>query len=209
MRSAPSASSAARSSRIAQPTTRREARSMYHGEIEKAAPRRHIGDVADPHAIRLRDGKLPVQQILRDRICMRGVGRVHPRAPHGASGQPVPAHDTGDAFLPHAHALVLQVPMDARRAIRLVAVAIGRADAQQQRRVGRRACAGPARAPPIKPGRRHREHPTHESHSMLALMASDTGVLHGDSFAKNTKAFFANARSSRKIAFSRRSRRSS
>jgi hypothetical protein len=57
-------------------------------------------------------------------------------------------------------------------------------------RVGLYAHTERSGAPHIKLGRRDLKHPIHESHRIITLVVSDIGVLHGDSLAKNTSAFF-------------------
>src|SRR2546423_1022284 len=61
----------------------------------------------------------------------------------------------------------------------------------------------------IKSRGRNTKHPTHESHRKLTLMASDSGVSHCDSFAKNAVAFFKKSLSWRSTSTSRLNRRTS
>jgi hypothetical protein len=58
----------------------------------------------------------------------------------------------------------------------------------------------------VEAGSRDPQAFTHESHWPLAAVASDAGVLHCDSFAKNAAAFFKKSRSIRSRSFSRRNR---
>jgi hypothetical protein len=81
--------------------------------------------------------------------------------------------------------------MDLGCAIRARTCAIGIVDVKQRVRVGLCMRAGRSGVPHIKLSRRDLKHPIHESRRILALVATDTGVLHGDSLAKNTNTFFS------------------
>src|SRR5690606_24046286 len=61
----------------------------------------------------------------------------------------------------------------------------------------------------IEAGGRHRQHSTQQPDRKESPLASDEGVLHLDSLAKNAVAFFKMSRSILSVAFSARSRSSS
>src|SRR5215510_14695603 len=188
--------------------TRREVKD--DGQIEPALTRGHVGDIVyphliDPHAVHI---KLAVEEIRRDRQRVRRISGADVASPCPRHEAVLP-HQPGNALLPDASSLVAQFTMNARRAIAPVVPVERHTHLEHQPLIRDRVRARRAFPPGVKPRGRDREHSTHESHRMLAPMASDAGELHRDSFAKNAAAFFANSASSLSRAISRRNRRTS
>lgn len=182
---------------------------QHRGQVEPALPGRDVGNVADPDPIHLGHVELAIEESGRDPIHVLRIGGAHfPPRPR-ATDEADPSHETSDPLQTDAPSFIVEIAQHVRRAIGPVAPVMRRADVQDQPIVRDGPDTRPARAPHVEAGRRDLEHSTHESHGILALVASNAGVPHRDSLAKNAAAFFANSASCFSREFSRRSRRSS
>src|SRR6059058_1816342 len=170
-----------------------------------------IGQIGGPDAIALRHHghtELARERVRRNRTAVARVRR-HAKAPRGRAAQPIEPHEPRDALLATPQALRAEFGVQLRGAVAPVALAIRRANREAQALILLRARTRRAALGGVEARRRDRQRVTHESHGVLAAMASDGGVLHRDSFAKNAAAFFRKSRSWRSRSFSRRSRASS
>src|SRR6266511_3734951 len=105
----------------------------------------------------------------------RGRGRSRETARPRASWRPAPPGP--------------QLGVDARRPIGAAALRMHRAQLEPERLVPLGACTRWPALRRVEARGRHREHATHESHRILAAVASKAGVPHRDSFAKNAARF--------------------
>ena len=100
------------------------------GQIQEAGPRGNVRDIGHPQHVRALGREVAVDQIGR-LPCTVTNGRLDEPAAADA-GKTCLAHQTGDALLTDADALVLEFGMDARRPIRAFRGRINRADTLDQ-----------------------------------------------------------------------------
>lgn len=121
---------------------------------------------------------------------MVGIRRAYRRA-RLPTYQRLTAHQPRHALLTDAKSVVAQIPQHAWCAIRAVTRRVREANVEHQAFVGDGARAGRAAgAPRVIAGGRHVEDAAHESHGILAAVASNAGVPQSDSSKKNAAAFF-------------------
>src|SRR5438552_3738481 len=171
--------------------------------------RRDIGDVGDPFAVRFRSTKIPLKQIVRDRLLMRAVGGTRDKPPLGFRPDFRLSHQLGDGVAADDFAVDQKRPMHAWRAIQLAVLKMLCLDLLQQLLLTDLPSRGVALQPGVEPGTRHLQQAAHHTHRPAPPMLLDECKLHGCSFAKNAAAFFKISRSISSRAFSLRSRRSS
>src|SRR5262245_53530776 len=184
-----------------------------HGEIaESLAPCRHRGDIGDPELVGGAGGQRPLRQVrggIRLRVALRDAEGTASMTPLEA-GAP---HETRAAFAPTSRPRCSKLRLDPRDTVRTTTRLMNLADLRTQPYValgtGREGAFAPG---PIATGG-DPQHTAEGHDGRGGLLAFDELVCcHRSapvSCAKKAAAFFKISRSSRKIRFSRRTRRRS
>src|SRR6266536_3014282 len=91
----------------------------HHGEIEKASPRRNVGDVGHPELVGSISGELPLDQITRFGL-LRSAPRCNGVRPAAHATYATQLHHPGYSLLADTETQVAQVAEQSGRAVRLV-----------------------------------------------------------------------------------------
>lgn len=182
-----------------------------YSEIQPAFNCRHVGDIRHPDTISLGIRcrvETPRQVIRRNWLAVSRLRRDAKAAcPFGP--QTVGTHQASDAVVSAPNSLCSELSMHFGSAIAPAARSMRGPDLEPQALVRLSTRTWRPTLGGVKARARDMKTAAHESHRKLATVASNTGVPHRDSFAKNAVAFFKKSRSSRSRSFSRRNRRSS
>jgi len=108
---------------------------QYDREVEPAFVGADVRDVARPDEVGGRWVEFSIEYVGRNRECMTRISRAAERS-LPAPFQPIFAHDALDSFSADAHALRLQLPMNARTAIDAAIASMGGANPDCELRVG-------------------------------------------------------------------------
>jgi len=196
--------------RIHRPTDHAARNEIKHdGQVKPALARWNVSNIPGPNAIRPAnslDVKVTRQQVRRDRQCVIRVGRLAKAARLNTSNSGA-FHEPTDSLRPDLPALRTQLDVDARTTVGATALSMCINNCHTKIGVGDRARARCSSTPFVVAGTRYGQQPAHAPHTVVRSLLLDEGVSHRDSLAKNAAAFFKISRSSRRDAFSRRSRR--
>jgi hypothetical protein len=176
-------------------------------QVEPAFISGDVGNVRHPLLIEARCREATSQDIGG---CGSVMSRLGCRAEYWSSSrtQPFQVHQAGDSVSTAMH-LLHQPSVNPPIAVGLPAFIEDSPDLSQQLLVSQRKTAWRPLSPRVVPRARHAKHRAHYSDAKAAYMLLDEAKFHLLSLAKKVMAFFKISRSSRSLAFSRRSLRSS
>src|SRR6185437_4738638 len=182
---------------------------IFHGcQVQPTLSRRDIRDVRHPGLIRCARLKLPIQDILRHRSVMVGVGGTA-ELPFAFGCNPLLTHEFSHRVLAAILAPCPQFPVHTRTAVAFFDLLMDGLDFDDQRLTPSLAYTGGTPSPGVVAAGGNLQQPTHQSHRPVGAVFVDEAVFHSDSLAKKAVAFFKMSRSIWSRLFSARRRRSS
>ena len=178
------------------------------GQVEKARQGRHVGDVGRPQAVRLVGLEAALDPIRRRPGTYRPARRAGAATPAHA-GDARGAHHPRDPLAADRHAVVGQVGVNPRRAVRAPAASVNLPHTGGQLGIGLGASRRGASTPRVVPARGDTEHAGHRGDAEPSLIRTHEPVVFPGpiSRANQAVAFAKISRSSRSRRTSRRSRR--
>src|SRR5881628_3721372 len=182
---------------------------QQHGDIQPARPGGDEGEIPRPNAILGGHGK-PLRQAIGNhrRLLLAGLhGADVPAPPQG--DQPRQAAEAGHPMAAEGDALAPEHVPHLPRPVGFPRLLVQEPHPVDQPLVGLRPPAGGPALPGTEPAATDRQDRTHARDPELHPMRLDKPILHGDSRAKYTAAFFKMSRSSVTRASSRLSRATS
>src|SRR3989441_2264823 len=174
-------------------------------EEDEPAEHWQVRRVRDPGAVGRLSGEVALEQVGRDRLPMRRVGRAPPASPR-ACAQPLPRHRGRDALSARAVPAPAELLLDARRSVAAAQLREDRRHQHVELLLLERPPGRPAGRVCVMPGAGEPERPAHQRLRVVRLLRLDELEAHFPLLAKKAAAFRRKSRSIVTVFSSRRNR---